>query len=1037
MRILGPLFFLLLAGTALAQSSGDTVLSALRQKLTAEQPAQFSWTLPTPAREDATFFFQRSDLLPRSLQEKYPDLLVYEGIDPEEPSRQIRLECRPDGIHWMAVDAQERYTATYTQENGLRMQREQAMPRKPFACGAEQILPPSAALRSSPLALEGQEWRLRLAITTTYEFTQYHGGTKAETMAALSTIVNRLNLVYERDLGVHFVLAEGMDTLIIDEPDEFVFTEGSEDLDNQSFIDLRLGSDAYDIGHVVDVGEYGGFAALGVICTPGEKALGYSSAPQGEGDLFVIDYLAHELGHQFGATHTFNGVNGACRFAWQGHTAVEPGSGHTIMAYAGLCAQDDVAAASTPWFHAASIEQARLYSATVAGPGCGSLREVDHLPPVIESMPRGKVVPRSTPFELTARVTDPEGSQNLLYSWDQMDTGPANAINEPGSEGPVFRYQTPDRTVEQVFPTLQGLLSGNLIPGDVLVDEPRTLQFQLLVRDQRGVGTRLTRDSLAVRVTEAAGPFRVLGPPAAQTWAVGEIVPVRWDVAATDRAPVLAPKVDIWLSQDGGYTYDIPLAVDLPNTGEALVEVPDVDCSAGCRVQVKAVDHLFFALSPYEVRINQDDRRAFSLAAIGSDEVICSSDTAQLSLLVSSARGRQPVRIDLDFPEGMAARLREKEVLPGERLTVAYWVTDAAQLRETQIRVNASLDSVTLSDTVDVAVFRPIPGPPGQLQPADHSPMVSPAATELSWSPLDEAREYHVALRSNGGLIGEWVTDTSFFRLPPELRQNERYEWQVAAANGVCPVGPASAWQSFTTLTWRCDTVTQEGPFVFGTLPFTRIELESPVADPLTDLNVLAIDGSYTSPDDLEFRLISPAGTELDLLRRSESCPAGGRFRFSFDDLFTADPRDCIWGVERAIRPQDPLALLREENPAGIWRLIAFHRANDRGQIDRVALEVCRTPDAVYVEQPTLSSRAVRLYPNPARDVLTVDLAMRIQQTPLFFSVFDARGRRVVSGQWTESQPRLSLQGWLDGLYILQLRNARGVLLYRGQFVKA
>ena len=1037
MRILGPLFFLLLAGTALAQSSGDATLSALRQKLVSERPAQFSWTLPTPAEEDATFFFQRSDLLPLSLQEKYPDILVYEGIDPEEPSRQIRLECRSDGVHWMAVDAQDRYTAVYSRENGLRIEREQALPHKPFACGAEQILPTSAALRSANLALEGQEWTLRLAITTTYEFTQYHGGTKAQTMAALATIVNRLNLVYERDLGVHFVLAEGMDTLIIDEPDEFVFTVGSEDLDNQYFIDLRLGSTAYDIGHVVDVGEYGGFAALGVICEWGEKAKGYSSAPQGEGDLFVIDYLAHELGHQFGATHTFNGVNGACRFAWQGQTAVEPGSGHTIMAYAGLCAQDDVAAASTPWFHAASIEQARLYSATVAGPGCGSLREVDHLPPIIESMPSNKVVPRSTPFELTARVIDPEGSQNLLYSWDQMDTGPANALDEPGNKGPVFRYQAPDRTVEQAFPTLQGLVNGNMIPGDVLVDEPRILQFKLLVRDQRGTGTRLASDTLSVRVTDAAGPFQMLGASTPQTWAVGEVVPLLWDVAATDQAPLSARRVDIWLSQDGGYTYDVPLAVDLPNTGEALIEVPDVDCGAGCRVQVKAVDHLFFALSPYEIQIDQDDRRTFSLAAIGSSTDICSADTAQVSVLASSTTAGQPIQVNLDIPDGLAARLREKEVLPGERLTVDYWVTDAAQLREAQIKVSARLDSVALFDTVDVAIFRPIPAPPGQLQPADNSPMVSPAATELSWSPLDEAREYRIALRGEEGIVGEWVTDTFFFRVPLELRQNEDYEWQVTATNGVCPVGPASTWQSFTTLTWSCDTVTQEGPYIFGTLPFTRVVVPVSSTSEVTDLNVLKIEGSYTSPDNLEFRLISPEGTAIDLLERDDPCSVGGRFRFSFDDLFARELDNCIWGVDRAFQPRELLAGYRGENPNGDWQLFTFHRPNDRGQIDAVTLEVCRTPDAVAIEQPALAESAVRLYPNPAHELLTIDLASQMQTGDLFFTVFDARGRRVVSGEWSEQQPTLSLHGWLDGLYILQLRNARGTLLYRGRFVKS
>jgi len=1033
MRFFGLILFVLLPGFSSAQT-GD--LAALRQKIKSERPDAFQWTLPSPAGKQETFLFRRSKVLPGSLQEKYPDIMVFSGQHQEFPSRKVRLEYRPDGIHWMVVTPQERYTANYTKENGLRIDRESSEPRPTFACGSKQVLPLSSQLRSGSTQLEGEEWTLRLAITTTYEFTQYHGGTKAQTMAALATMVNRLNLVYERDLGVHFILAEGMDTLIIDEPDEFSFTAGSEDLDNQYFIDLRLGSNAYDIGHVVDIGGYGGYATLNVICEWGAKAKGYTSAPQGEGELFVIDYLAHELGHQFGATHTFNGVNGACRFSWQEQTAVEPGSGHTIMAYAGLCGNDNVAAASTPWFHAASIDQVRLYAETIASPGCGSLREIGHLPPVIERMPRGKVIPRATPFELTAQVIDPEGNQDLWYGWDQMDTGPANAIDEPGLTGPVFRYQPPDHTIEQIFPSIEGLLRGELIPGDILVDEPRKLQFQLVVRDQQLDGTRLARDTVSVRVTDKAGPFRMQGGTAQQSWAVGEIVPLSWAVAGTDQTPVSAATVDIWLSDDGGFTYEIPLAVNLPNNGEALVEVPDVACPDGCRVKIKAADHLFFALSPFEVTIDQNDRRTFSLAAIGSSEAICSADTAQVAILTSATSLEESIQISLDLPEGLETRFREKEVMPGERLHIDYWVTDAGILEDIQIGVNARLDSLFLTDTVTASVLRPVDTSPGQFLPADNSPMVSAAGTRLSWSSIREAQSYRIELRSGEQIVGDWQTDTSFWQVPLELGQNQPYEWRVTASNSTCPPGPASAWQTFTTLTWSCDTISQEGPFVFGTLPFTRVSIPVPETDVLTDLDVLAIDGSYPSPDNLEFRLISPAGTAIDLLRREEPCSVGGRFRFSFDDLFARELDNCIGGVNRPFKPRDPLSDYWGEDPTGDWELIAFHRSNDGGQIDAVTLEVCRTPDVVATEQVSQQPNAVRLYPNPARDLLRVDVSELTAGGSLVFTIFDARGRRVASGQWADRQNTLSLDGWGKGLYVLQLRAAAGQLLYRGRFVK-
>ena len=119
----------------------------------------------------------------------------------------------------------------------------------------------------------------------------------------------------------------------------------------QVAMDSIVGNENYDLGHLFDYGQPDGDAGcVGCVCENGVKGRAYSIHPFEDidggvfrNDYFDLDYVAHEIGHQFGAYHTF---------AFQTENSgsnVEPGSGSTIMGYAGITGEDDIQAHGDPY----------------------------------------------------------------------------------------------------------------------------------------------------------------------------------------------------------------------------------------------------------------------------------------------------------------------------------------------------------------------------------------------------------------------------------------------------------------------------------------------------------------------------------------------------------------------------------------------------------------------------------------------------------------------------------------------------------------
>ncbi len=197
----------------------------------------------------------------------------------------------------------------------------------------------------------------RLAFVTDRTFAAHYGGTNI--LDAKATLINRVNQVYNDDLAIDLILVDGTDKLNLSGNKAtrangpcgpspcFASWQlagcGSATLDRNVFVVGQiLGAGSYDIGHLGLGKEGGGIAGIGVVGKSG-KAAGCTGLADPEGDVYAIDYLAHEIGHQFAANHTFNGTLVNCSgFNRNPATSVEPGSGSSAMAYAGICGNDDL-----------------------------------------------------------------------------------------------------------------------------------------------------------------------------------------------------------------------------------------------------------------------------------------------------------------------------------------------------------------------------------------------------------------------------------------------------------------------------------------------------------------------------------------------------------------------------------------------------------------------------------------------------------------------------------------------------------------------
>lgn len=581
-------------------------------------------TLPNAAGNLEQFeVFEASNFEP-GLQARFPEIRAFSGRGITDANATLKLSISPRGIQTMvfrsgmANEFIEPYSQDHTIYSVYNSKRDKG--QLPWTCSTEDrqisnginstLNPELMATGSS----SGTIKTMRLAQSCNAEYSNYFGATSSAqvslVLAAFNATLTRCNGVYEKDLALHLNLIANTDQVIYYNPatDPYSTNISSWNSQLQSTLTSVIGEANYDIGHMFGASGGGGNAGcIGCVCVNGSKGSGITSPADGipMGDNFDIDYVAHEVGHQLGANHTFSmslegtGVN------------KEVGSGITIMGYAGITSYD-VAPHSIDIFHQASIAQIQ---ANMAGKTCPVTTVMTaNTAPVVNAV-SNYTIPISTPFILTASATDNEGDA-LTYCWEQNDNATSsgsNSVASPSkSTGPNWLSFPATASGSRTFPQLSTVLAGLNVTGplpggdaganiEALSSVSRTLNFRVTVRDNKAYvpGSTIGQTSFTdavVTVTNTAGPFAVTAPNSALYITPGSNYTVTWSVNGTNAGSVNCANVNILLSSDGGQTFPTVLASNTPNDGSQSVTMPNTTGSS-YRVKVESVGNIFFDIS--------------------------------------------------------------------------------------------------------------------------------------------------------------------------------------------------------------------------------------------------------------------------------------------------------------------------------------------------------------------------------------------------------------------------------------------------------
>lgn len=600
----------------------------IRSKLSLLRNGSFKQvTVSFPVADELLDFeVQEHDMMEAGLQAKYRYIRSFTGTCKQKPGYLVRFDINPGGMHALIKRPGEtiQYINSVSAHSGLYLifdRKDAGGDNDAFHCATEELLKAGAASKAAETlsdANDGKVRQFRLAISTGGEFSRllFTGNEtndeekKASVMAGLVTMLTRCNEVYETDFGIHLVFPDNMDTLIYlnsgtdpftSSPIGFLFIWGSQ---GQRAMDSRLGREGYDVGHtLMGIATGGNAGCIGCVCKNGSKGLGATGFVDNlTSDPFIIDYLAHELGHQFGANHTFT-------YSIEGSEAqIEPGSGSTIMGYAGTTGANNVQLNSDPYFSTASIKQVLNNITGGISSACPVLENANNTAPTVNAG-SDIFIPKSTPFKLMGTATDADGVDNLTYCWEQTDVfvkGSSNSFPLPTSaNGPLFRSVLPSSQNVRYFPSFNTLLQGTLYnPWEVVPDIGRDLNFRLTVRDNRPGTSQNNSDDMKVTVVGDAGPFQI-NPPATLNWKEGETQLISWQVNNTDLMPINATAVNIFLSIDNGASFPYLLAGSVPNDGSELVTIPLIPFSTTTgRILIEPVNNSFYSISPQAITID-------------------------------------------------------------------------------------------------------------------------------------------------------------------------------------------------------------------------------------------------------------------------------------------------------------------------------------------------------------------------------------------------------------------------------------------------
>lgn len=665
-----------------------------------------------------TFTLHETAVFSPSLAAKFPNIKSYKGIAVDGSGAQLTMSVSPDGIHTMINNLNNDNLFMQPLEKGgneyvIYSRKNRLKKGQSFRCSTLEAIKTSTSKTNARKILdEGgannqRLQRFRIAISVTGEYTAFHGGTISGALAAINTSMARINAIFETDMAVTFEVVDATELIYTDanldpysnpgvgtSSNNFNSIEGWS-LQLQNNLTSTIGNSAYDIGHLFGDDGGGGFAGcIGCVCdddNPNDdfdrnKGSGYTSPPDGipEGDVFDLNFLVHEIGHQMGGNHTWS-------FEPEGTTVqAEPGSGTTLMAYAGIAGEDNVASDSDPYFHHLSIKQILN---TIATKDCQTIEDIPNLPP--NAMAGNNfVIPASTPYILKGNAVDANPDDILTYCWEQIDIGVVNNTNFGPNlqDGSMNRSVLPTTSPNRYIPRLSSVLSNRVIqtnPGlgsdwETASSISRTLNWALTVRDRNLQGNTVGQssyDTMSISVVAGStqnpvGPFSVTSQAEMNSsWRQNTFETITWNVAGTNANGINTSSVNILLSTDGGVNFDTILVSNTPNDGTENIRVPDLEAT-NCRIMVEPVGNIYYAINSADFAIgfevNEVCEQQFVSGnnlniAINDGQTITNSINVPVSNILSS------IKVNVDVTHTFISDLNVTLQHPNGSTTTNLW----------------------------------------------------------------------------------------------------------------------------------------------------------------------------------------------------------------------------------------------------------------------------------------------------------------------------------------------------------------------------
>lgn len=927
-------------------------------------------SLPMADGSMRAFKVVESPVMAPELTAKYPAIHTYSGIATDGSGVIVRLGVGYNGFHAFIFGdtrgAQSVRTYADGQTSIYMAYKVSDLPDDPafeaqMTCGTDDhgsFLQDDPAhtehFETAERGFEPQPLRIyRAAVAAQGEYSVFNGGTKPLVLNAIVLAMNYIAAIQERDFGVRFQLIPNNDEIIFLDPNTDPYI-GESDLaawvsQNPGAINPIIGLNNYDIGHAfcqTFAGGVIGLAALGSVCDILIKGRAASSWFTPNNEKFYLT-TAHEMGHQLSAGHTYG--NCGSDFPPTPGTAFEPGSGTTIMSYAGACGpQNNIQDDEESYFHLGSILQARSFTTQGGGSQCGELITTGNSTPEASTdIPlNGLYLPINTPFVLTGSGSDPDGDE-LTYCWEQFDVGPITILGSPTGTAPSFRSYFPSLSPSRTFPRLQAVIGNFAEDAEVLPTYSRQLTFRMTVRDNHPGAGGVDWLEVKMQSTTTAGPFTVTYPNELLTWYVGENQIVTWNVANTDGPLVKCHAVNILMSTDGGFTYPIMLASGVPNTGSYCVEVPN-NVTNTARIRVQADDHIFFDISNANFKIQQPQAAGFTVCSALKDQA-CLPNAYTTEISTSSSLGfSTPITLSIDgLPAGATATFSPNPVQPGATsvLTIEFAEDQPETTFTTTVHAEAgttkSYELVLTTVQNDFAAFE-------MLSPANGASGVN-ISPVLKWNGVEDANVYEVEVATSPSfepgtlLASAYEVATDSFDIPNLLTEGQEYYWRARPKN-------------------ECGVVGWSGPFVFmvqiqSCLTFSATDLPKnissngtptvesiitvPSGGPVSDVNVKRVQGNHDFFGDLEVRLVRPTGGNV-LLFKNRCSSYAGNFNIAFDDVANA-AFSCPPPQNAALsKPTEPLSAFNGQDAAGQWILrVKDNASSSGGQLIGFQIELC------------------------------------------------------------------------------------------------